>query len=141
MCGLRVGDDDVLVAELVPQDVGHDGGGKIGGRVAAGHVRVGQVRDHDERDAPFLRDDRLEGDQVAAFQLIQRFFHDGRAVVIVDRGAAVAGEVLEAGDNPIVLKAAQRHGDHGRAKLRVRAEGAAADHVVRPAAGDVGHQR
>ena len=95
------GGDEGLVAELVPQDVGHDGGGKIGGRVAAGHVRVGQVRDHDERDAPFLRDDRLEGDQVAAFQLIQRFFHDGRAVVIVDRGAAVAGEVLEAGDDAL----------------------------------------
>ena len=128
--GLRVGDDDVLVAELVPQDVGHDGGGEIGGRVAAGYVRVGQVRDHDERDAPFLRDDRLEGDQVAAFQLTERFFHDGRAVVIVDRGAAVAGEVLEAGDDALCPQTLDDDARERRAQLRIRAERAAADHAV-----------
>ena len=97
------------------------------------------MRDHDKGGSALDAGGKRQ--EVAGLQLLERFTQRGCVVVIVGHGAAVAGEVLEAGDNPIVLKAAQRHGDHGRAKLRVRAEGAAADHVVRPAAGDVGHRR
>ena len=93
---MRVGDDDVLIVQLVAQDIRHDGCAQIGGRIAAGDIRVGQVRDHDERDALLRGDDGLERDKVTAFQLTEGLFDDRRAVVIVDGGAAVAGEVLEA---------------------------------------------
>ena len=127
---MRVGDNDILIFQLVAQDIRYNGRTQVGRRVAAGDARVGQMRDHDKRDASPRSDNRLERDQIAGFQFAEGLFDDRGAVVVVNGGAAIAGEVLKARDDTLGAQTLDNDTGQRRTQLRVRTERTAADDAV-----------
>ena len=118
-------DYDASEAQFVPQKIRNNFGGQIARRLVAYDLRYAQMAHHHKRRARL--DAGGEGQKVAAFQFRLGLFQDGRSVVVVRDGAAVAGEVLEAGNDASCLDAAGHDADKRRAKLRVRSKRARAD--------------
>ncbi len=91
----RVGHHQPVVAELLAQDAGEDRAGE-GGRVAGGvERRDHDVGGHDRVDAG--PDGGPEGRRVQGLPLLTGVGDDREAVVAVDGGVAVPGEVLGGG--------------------------------------------
>ena len=133
----RVGDDDVLVAQLAAQFVLQDEGRHGGGDVGARHVGRGDVGRHNQLRAPL--DAGLEGNHLARQHLVPRLQALGVAVVRVGLGVAVAGEVLDAARDAGIFQPLQIARDHRRGHLRVVAEGTGADDDVLRVGVHVGH--
>ena len=127
----RVGDDDAVVAEALTQQAGDDRLGERGGvarRVERGDDDVGG---HDRVDA--LVDGRGERRLVDRLPLLAGVVDHGDAGVAVDRGVAVAREVLGRGGDasgPRLLVAAHLRAHHVAHQAGVGREAADADHRV-----------
>ena len=93
-------DYDASEAQFVPQKIRNNFGGQIARRLVAYDLRYAQMAHHHKRRARL--DTGGKGQKVAAFQFRLGLFQDGRSVVVVRDGAAVAGEVLEAGMLPVM---------------------------------------
>ena len=103
------------------------------------HRRHGQVADHDHvRPGGDAGDEGLE---VLLPELRERLVDRGGAVVRVRGRAAVAGEMLQAADDPGVAKAAHGGGDKLRRLVIIIAVGAVADGAAALVRPDIGHGR
>ena len=125
-----VGDDEALEAELMTQHVEHDGRRERGRTLRDGvECRCGEVPDHHAADT--LGDESAEGHEVDLFELVECARDGCELVVAVERGAAVAGEVLGHGENAAFVEPARERRRVARDAVRVVAEGTRGDDRVR----------
>ena len=106
----RVGDDEPLEAEFLAQQSVHDGARAGGGGAGGVEGGVGDVGGHDAGHAGVDGGD--EGGEVD-LQLLARGVHHREDGVRVGDGAAMAGEVLGAGQHPFPLDGIDALGHRG----------------------------
>ena len=98
-----------------------------GGRGAvAGHIRCGDMPDHDGVQAGVRR----KGQQLAGLQLVERFVGHGQRGVAVLSGITVAGEMLERRQDAAGAQAVRGGSGHFGGGGGVRREGPRADDGV-----------
>ena len=124
-----VGGDDAAPAEIVSQQVGHDGGGEAGGEVFVNGC-VDDMGNHDEKlRRVALREHRAERDEVFFFQGFHVRVDDDGAQMGVRLAFAEAGKMLERAERAFLRVARDGFADEGGYGFR----------VVRVAAGTVAH--
>lgn len=94
--------NDAIILKLLAQDV-NDLGREGRGLVGAGELGHGNVGGHDHLDA--LGGGLLEGHELDSVELGAGLVNGGQAVVGVDGGVTVAGEVLDAGHDIVLAHA------------------------------------